>query len=42
MEDGTVTVRRYGTEKQQTMGMDAFQSMLRDEIRYAPDLSAEA
>ena len=32
MEDGTVTVRRYGTERQQTISMDAFGAMLREEI----------
>jgi threonyl-tRNA synthetase len=32
-EDNTVTVRRYGVEAQESMGLDSFISVLRDEIR---------
>jgi threonyl-tRNA synthetase len=31
-EQGTVTVRRYGIEKQESMAVDAFVAMLRSEI----------
>jgi threonyl-tRNA synthetase len=40
-EDQTVTVRRYGSEKQETMGVEAFVAMILDEIATRRHFTAE-